>query len=188
MVWIGESTCDLCVKDVPFHYCHENLCKCGQVKAFNKNPIQLPQQRLFLVGILKALRILSCWGPLALRLVQNRVAPSHRPISTEQLIPFGALATTSYWVCVNAWLEKRREMPPMVTAPHHYTVGAKITVFWHQDHEGNKFNHAGTEEMSLGPGSWRKCSLKERKGHLDKSDGLGKGGGTGAVQVWETWC
>lgn len=52
----------------------------------------------------------------------------------------------------------------------------------------NKFKHAGTEEMSLGPGSWRKCSLKERKGHLDKSDGLGEGGGTGAVQVWETWC
>lgn len=81
----------------------------------------------FLVGIVKALRILSCWGHLVLQLVQNRVTPSHRPISTEQLIPFGALATTSYWVCVNAWLEKWSKMPPMVTAPHHYTVGAKIT-------------------------------------------------------------
>lgn len=66
-------------------------------------------------------------------------------------------------------------------------------VFWHQDHEGNKFKHAGTEERRLGPGSWSNCSRKERKEHLDKSDGLGEDGGTeqqcrgakpGAEQGW----
>lgn len=134
---------------MPFHYCHENLCKCGQMKAFEKNPIRLPQQRIFSVGILQPLRILSYWAHIALQLVQNRVAPSHQPVSTEQLIPFAALstaqahtpATTRYWRGVNAWIENRSKTRPMVTAPHRYAVSAKITSVlasrphWHRRQE-----------------------------------------------------
>lgn len=78
----------------------------------------------------------------------------------------------------NAWLENRSKIPPMVTAPHHYLWVQRSPVFWYQDHKENKFNHAGTEERRFGPESWSSCSHKERKGHLDKSDGLGEDSGT----------
>lgn len=103
---------------MPFHYCCENPCSCGQVKTLENITVRLPQQTLLSVGILKALRMPPSWACLAFQLVQNQVAPCPQAISTEQLIPFTALttvwahalATTTYQGSVNAQLDNQFKM------------------------------------------------------------------------------